>query len=92
MEKWALAGVAQLVGVSSHIQNVAGWIPDQGNPWSGCVQSPVQTCMNFGSDMYQRQPTSASLSYRVFFSLPLSLSLSLKAIKKKRSLGEDLKK
>ena len=57
----ALAGVAQLVGVSSHNQKVVGLIPSL--------------------RAYGRQPIIASrLS---------TLSISLKAKKKKKVLGED---
>ena len=73
-----LAGVAHLVGVSSHNQRVVGSIPGQGtylgfgfSPWSWSVQEATNWC--------------SCLSLK-FLSLPSSLS---KRAMKKMSSGED---
>ena len=79
-----LTGVAQLVGSSSRNQKAVASILGQGtyphcrfNPWSRCIWEATNQCFSLTS---------------MFLSLPFSLCLSLKAMKKKSSLGEDLKK
>ena len=47
------------------------------------VRFPVRVCESPGQDMYRRQPLNASFSHQCFsLSLPLSLFLFLKAMKK----------
>ena len=84
----ALDGMRQLVEVSSHNKKVVGLILGQGT-YLGCRFDLRSHIPNMGT--YGKQSIDACLLHQCFsISLPLSLPLSLQAMKK-MSWGEDKK-